>query len=690
MKFVNLKKKLKQYKRDRKFIKAARRVVSQLESHAFLQNQQISFPETSSPEVSIIIPVYNQISFTLNCLYSIYQHEDDIAKEIIVVDDASTDETGQILSQIPGIKLISNAENIGYLRSVNLAIKQAAGDYIYVLNNDTKVQNGYLTSFLEVFKTRENVGAVGSKLIFPNNELQEAGCLVFKNKMIVNRGAGQSIDAPQFNFLRKVDYVSGCSLLFKRLNAAGQLNLYDEIYAPAYFEENDFCMKLKHEQGLDTYYQPRSEVIHFENVSYSSANLAKESLMARNSTIFFERWQNKLEETWLPGDKFYRVNDNAAYCKSILITEEYMPKFDQDSGSNRFTEIVKILVKNNHKIYLLIKNEFWEGDTEYIKQFQDLGVEILQDYVTPGGKIVRKSAQLSQIKNTVDFIWIFRPEGYEYYLDFIKPVGFKAKVIYDTVDLHYLRFDREKEYFTKDKKTLKKEQKVCRLEQSALKAADVVIAISDQEKETLEKTGLYAEKIAVVSNIHSLKTHLGTKAFSEREGLIFIGGYNHKPNVDAVLYLYQQIMPLVWKQNSGIKVFIVGHNVPPELEALHSENFVILGYQKSIDNLFLSAKAMVAPLRYGAGVKGKIGQALEFGLPVISTTIGIEGMRLESGVSALVAEVSDPETFAKHILHLYEDENLWNILHQGTHSALKYFTPENQSENIAELLSNLG
>src|SRR5690606_26835225 len=157
--FVNLKKKLKQYKRDRKFIKAARRVVSQLESHAFLQNQQISFPETSSPEVSIIIPVYNQISFTLNCLYSIYQPDDDIAKEIIVVDDASTDETRQILSQISGVKLISNTENIGYLKSVNLAIKQAAGHFIYVLNNDTKVQEGYLKSLVDVFKTHENVGA---------------------------------------------------------------------------------------------------------------------------------------------------------------------------------------------------------------------------------------------------------------------------------------------------------------------------------------------------------------------------------------------------------------------------------------------------------------------------------------------------------------------------------------------------
>lgn len=689
MKFLNLKKKLKQYKRDRKFIKAARTVDSQLKSLAFLQKQDLSFPPESQPLISIIIPVYNEILYTLNCLYSLYEHKDHFPKEILIVNDCSTDDTHKILSQIPGLKLISNDENIGYVKSVNKAIEVAKGDYIYVLNNDTKVLPGYLTSLFEVFRTHPNVGAVGSKLIFPNNELQEAGCLVFKNKIIVNRGAGQSIEAPQFNFLRKVDYVSGCSILFKKLDPQGKLNLFNEIYAPAYYEENDFCMKLNHEQGLEIYYQPRSEVIHFENVSYSSKTLDKENLMVRNAKIFYEKWQNTLQNTWLSNDKFYRANDNAYYDKCILITEEYMPKFDQDSGSNRFTEIVKILVNSNHKIYLLLKNEFWEGDNEYIKLFQDLGIEILQDYVTPHGKIVRKAKQLSQIKNTIDYIWIFRPEGYEFYLNFIKPIGFRAKIIYDTVDLHYLRFGREKEYFSKDKKTLKQERKVCLLEQKALKVANAVIAISDQEKEVLKKAGLHADRIAVVSNVHSLKTGFKQKTFSEREGLIFIGGFNHKPNIDAVLYLYHEIMPLVWKKNREIKVFIVGHNVTPELKALNSKNFVILGYQKSIDDLFSHSKAMVAPLRYGAGVKGKIGQALEFGLPVISTTIGIEGMRLQPGVSALVAEVSDAQKFADHILNLYANEDLWNILHEGGQSALKYFSPENQSENIADLLKNL-
>jgi len=684
-----LRKRYKQLKRDIKFKKSARFLNSSLRDLSFFENYSFNFKEDPDPEVSIIIPVYNQLRYTLNCLYSISECNDNVSKEIILVNDCSTDNTRNIISQIKGITLINNSENLGFLKSANTAIRKARGSYVYLLNNDTKVQENYLTSLLSVFRSQLNVGAVGSKLIFENSTLQEAGCLVFKNKVIVNRGASQSIDAPQFNFLRTVDYVSGCSLLFKRQDANGDLNLFDEMYAPAYYEENDLCMRLKHLQGLDTYYQPQSEVIHYENISYQKHALDKHDLIRKNSLFFGERWHNYLKNIWKEGDDFYRINDDAQYDKCILVAEEYIPKFDQDSGSNRFTEIIKILVSNNHKIYLLIKNEFSADDADYVKKFQDLGVEVLREYLTPQRKIIRKAQQLEQIKNSVDYIWIFRPEGYEYYNEVIKPIGFRAKIIYDMVDLHYLRFSREKAFFLKNKATLKREKEVCELERKAFLRADAIIAISDHEKEILAREKISTEKIFIVSNIHSLKKNLRQKSFHDREGLIFIGSFLHKPNVDSVLYLHNEIMPLVWKQNPDIKVYIVGGNAPKEITALDSERFRILGYQKEIDNLFTTAKAMVAPLRYGAGVKGKIGQALEYQLPVISTTIGVEGMKLTPNIHALVAEISDPETFAKYILDIYSNEKRWTELYEGSKNGLQYFSTENQEKNIKNLLDYL-
>ncbi|SKB97114.1 Glycosyltransferase, GT2 family [Soonwooa buanensis] len=689
MKFWNIKKQFKKLKKDIKFKKTFKSIDASLKEISFFENNSFSFEESSDPKVSIIIPVYNQIHYTLNCLYSIFQNEDHIPKEIIVVNDCSTDDTAAIISKIKGVKLINNQENLGFLKSVNKAIQYAEGEFVYLLNNDTKVQKNYLSVLLEVFSEQKNVGAVGSKLIFSNSTLQEAGCLVFKNEIIVNRGATQSIDAPQFSFIRKVDYASGCSLLFKRKDAEGNLNLFDEVFAPAYYEENDLCMTLKHKQGLEIYYQPKSEILHFENVSYQNISLDKKNLLNRNSKIFYEKWTNYLKTNWKEGPENYRINDNKGYDKSILIVEEYMPKFDQDSGSNRFTEIVKILIANNHKVYLLIKNGVSEGDFVYLDMFQKLGVEVIRDYLTPKKMIIRAEKQLKQIRKAVDFIWIFRPEGYEYYLDVIQKIGFDAKIIYDMVDLHYLRFDREKDFFTKTRRRQKREKEVRELEQKALQNADVIVAISEQEKEILINEGFKKDNIFIVSNIHSVKTNITQKPFSERDGLVFIGGFNHKPNIDSVIYLHHDIMPLVWKENKDIKVYIIGGSVPDEIKALHSPQFQILGYQQEIDDYFTTAKAFVAPLRYGAGVKGKIGQALEYQIPVISTTIGVEGMKLKPNVNALVVEISDPEAFAKNILEIYTNEEKWNNLHKNSEDGLSYFSIKKQDENIKEIFEYL-
>jgi glycosyltransferase involved in cell wall biosynthesis len=146
------------------------------------------------------------------------------------------------------------------------------------------------------------------------------------------------------------------------------------------------------------------------------------------------------------------------------------------------------------------------------------------------------------------------------------------------------------------------------------------------KKNTVSSNGVKYDKIFTVSNIHKPVNVTNAVEFLQREGLLFIGGYNHLPNIDAVKFLHENIMPLVWQKNENIKVFVLGPDFPEDLkQKYHSDKFQILGYQKSVDHWFENARIFVAPLRYGAGVKGKIGQALEFKLPVVTTEIGAEG-----------------------------------------------------------------
>ena len=681
------KKLYKQFKKDQKFRKTLREFDTTLFPIEFFEDNKISFPSEENPLVSIIIPIHNQLKYTLNCLYSIMQIEDGIAKEIIIIDDKSTDQSLTFLKNITGITIIENKENIGFLKSVNKGIEKANSEFIYLLNNDTKVLPQYLSSLLEVFKNNKDAGAVGSKLIFADGTLQEAGCLLFNNEVAVNRGAAQSVDDPKFNYLKKVDYCSGCSLLFRRVDREQKLNLLAEIYSPAYYEETDLCMRLIHDQGLTVYYQPQSEIIHFENISYQNKAQNKTKLIQKNHRIFWDQWKSKvLNNQWIGSSDKKVLNDHVDYEKIVLLVEEYVPKYDQDSGSNRFTEIVKILVNNKCKVYLLVKNIHVDDDHTYISLFESMGVEVIREYLSTKGEITRVEKQIDSIYQTIDYIWVFRPEGYEYYSNFLRKADCKAKIIYDMVDLHFLRFTRETDFIEKSKDKLKRENEVKELEQKALKEADFVVAISDKEKDIIIDLGIDKEKVFIVSNIHSVKENITQPNFKDRNDLIFIGGFHHQPNVDAVLYLNKEIMPLVWEKNENIKVKIIGGSLPEEIKALHTDRFQILGYQKDIDHYFLSAKAFVAPLRYGAGVKGKIGQALEYKLPVISTTIGVEGMMLKPDINVLVAETDDAQNFANHILQIYEDEQLWKKLHHNSEEGLDYFSVKKQEENIIELL----
>lgn len=680
---MGIKRLIKNYIKDYRYKKSQKKEdFTLLSLEIIVQNLNV-LPTNENPEVSIIIPVYNQINYTLNCLYSIAQAEENTSFEIIVVNDCSTDNTTEILEKIKGLKIIQNPENVGFLKSVNNGIKNASGKFIHLLNNDTLVQKGFLDQLVKTIKENPNVGAVGSKLIYPNHILQEAGCLVYDDHHIVNLGRNQSPDNPEYNYLKKVDYCSGCSLLFNKTNKSGETNLLDEAYTPAYYEETDFCMRLKYEQKLDVYYQPLSVIVHFENISHQSDKVSanKEKLMQKNADTFYGRWKKHFTEKMVIdcGLNINKNNNNS----SILFVETFFPKFDYDSGANRIVQIMKFLVKNDYKVYLIVMNEE-SIDEEYIKLYQSFGIHILNNFVNENYEIITQKKQIKDLNCYINQVWISRIETYHYFIKNYSALLSKKTIIYDMVDFQYLRQKREIELgvSTISERELKagKER-----EMTAINQSDKVIAISETEKDFLVKTGTKKDKIYVVSNIHEIITPEKTIGFTDRDGIIFIGGGSHTPNIDAILYLYE-IMGIVWQQNPQIKVDVIGGNMPEKILQLNSEKFKINGFIKDVVPYFTGAKLTIAPLRYGAGVKGKIGQALEYSLPIVTTTIGAEGMNLIDEETALISEITDQQKLANDILRLYNDETLWNKLSKNSSKAIFPFTTEGQKGELFTLL----
>ena len=194
-------------------------------------------------------------------------------------------------------------------------------------------------------------------------------------------------------------------------------------------------------------------------------------------------------------------------------------------------------------------------------------------------------------------------------------------------------------------------------------------------------------RIEVVPTIHPLRAR--GRSFAEREHLLFVGNFAHRPNADAVHHFMRDIFPLVRSALPGVKLYVVGDNATPEIAAYASADTEVLGYVPDVEPLFRDCRLMVVPLRYGAGLKGKLGESLSYGLPVVTTSTGAEGFGLTDGVEALIAD--EPQAFAAAVVRAYEREDLWRRLAEhGRRHVEKFFTPEVVAEVIDSSMREMG
>lgn len=615
----------------------------------YKEKGKINFPYAENPKVSIIIPVYNQIHYTYACLVSILENTGEFDYEIIIADDVSTDATKEIDKFVTGLVIARNESNQGFLKNCNNAAKKARGEYIFFLNNDTTVQKDWMPPLIRLLESDKSIGMVGSKLIYPDGRLQEAGGIIWSDGSGWNYGRCDDPNKPEYNYVRDVDYISGAAIMLSR-KLWEDIGGFDERYAPAYCEDSDLAFEVR-KRGLRVVYQPLSVVTHFEGVSNGTDvnGTGLKRYQVENNKKLQEKWseefKNQYDNVGVPNA--FRARERSRGKKVILFVDHYVPTFDKDAGSKTTFQYIKMFIERGYVVKFLPDN--FAKSEPYTSILEQMGVEVLY------GNEMRTNI-FEWIENNqanIDIAYLNRPHIATKYIDFIKEKT-DIKVIYYGHDLHFLRERREYE-LTGDVERKNASAYWKSMELDLMRKASISYYPSNVEVDYIHT---FDKKINAKAITAYVFEKFGNIDYNPdiREGVLFVGGFSHPPNADALKYFLDNMWDEIYAQIKA-PFYIVGSNATDEIKALHNEakGIIFKGFvsEEELKELYEKVRLVVVPLRYGAGVKGKVIEALYYNDPVITTSVGAEGID-NSYNQMLVAD--EPGDFVEKCVNLYKDK----------------------------------
>ena len=629
-------------------------------------------PGSDLPRASIVIPVHGAFAHTLACLRAIAAHPPRAAFEVIVVDDASADDTLARLAEVDGIRVHARATNNGFIAACNDGAALARGDFLVFLNNDTVPQPGWLDALLRTFEQHADVGLVGAKLVYPDGRLQEAGGVVFADGSGWNYGRFEDPDDCRYTYVRDADYVSGAAIALPRALFA-QLGGFDTRFAPAYYEDTDLAFAVRG-AGLRVLYQPAAVVVHDEGTSAGTdPGSGMKAAQARNQAVFVDKWRDALA-THLPAHTLPTPALLHRGQPQVLIVDALTPQPDRDSGSVRLVNLMRLLREEGAHVVFLPAN--CRADGAYTEALQQLGVEC---WHAPGAR--HAPAWLREHGPRFDAAMVCRHYVASEFFPLLRQYAPQAKLLFDTVDLHYLR-ERRAAQLDGDTIAMRAAQRTRKLELALIAAADTTLVVSEAERDVLAQDAPDSQ-VQVLSNLHQSAAQ--GPGWAQRRDLLFVGGFRHPPNVDALQWFVREVWPRIHAVQPDVQFHCIGGDVPAVINALSSSPGVRLhGHVPDLQPWLDGCRLSLAPLRYGAGVKGKVNQAMAHGLPVVATTTAVEGMHLRDGHDVLVAD--DAQEFADAVLRLYGDQALWNrISMHGRDNVARYFSMDAARTAVRQL-----
>ena len=643
--------------------KEAVRAEAEAELSAFLAgDRSLHFaPAPPVPKISVVVVLYNQAGLSLLCLQALAQSQ-GASFETIVVDNGSSDRVPQLLGRIHGVRILRPGSNLGFLRAVNLAAEQASGEYLLLLNNDAVVEPETLARAAARLDAEPDAGAVGGPILLWDGRLQEAGSIVWRDGSCQGYGRGDSPDAPAYRFVRDVDYCSGAFLMLRRA-LFDQLGRFDEAYAPAYYEESDFCVRLW-ESGHRVVYDPRVRVKHFEFASDVGQGQAM-LLQQRNRDRFVAAHAGYLRGRCSRADGGNIIHRARQILRPdamrVLMIDDRVPAPSLGRGYPRAARLAHAVAAQGHAVTyypLLFADETWADVYAVLPERMEV--------ITQQG-VAGLAAFVEQRAGMYDMIIVSRPHNMEVVQQLRRNHAEwfgGARIVYDAEALFSAR-EMAKAAVLGQALSAAGAQALLRDEMALVEGADRIVAVCDAEAQHFRQSG--CDDVVVLG--HALQWARVTPAFEARAGFLFVGAITEDgcPNGDSMLWFAREVWPAIVRElGAQARLDMVGVCESTAVRSLASASIRIHGRVADLGPHYDAARVFVVPTRFAAGMPHKAHEAAARGLPMVATPLIAHQLGWQHEL--LVGD--DAAGFAQACVRLHRDGALWTSLRSRLHDAV--------------------
>ncbi len=609
---------------------------------------RLVLPAAEKPLISVVLVLFNRAELTLACLRSIVTHC-DLPAEVLIVDNASTDRSGELLARLSGAWIERNDNNRGFVVAVNQAAAAARGEYLLLLNNDAELLPGALAAAVAAATSSSDVGAVGGRILLLDGRLQEAGSLIWSDGSCLGYGRGQDPDAPEFRFRREVDYCSGAFLLTPRA-LFQQLGGFDEAFAPAYYEETDYCVRLRR-QGWRVLYEPEAVIRHVEFASSAGTEQAL-ALQADHRELFCQRHADFLSGQARPEPARALFARSPRRGQRLLLIDDRVPDPSLGAGYPRAREFLHALVEQGVELtfYPVVEQrEDWTAVRAVLRP----EIEVMQ-----GHGLVGLADFIRARKGFYETVVISRPHNLrqvrQALADDLSAFGCQ-RLVYDAEAVMATR-EIARRQLLGERIDPPAARRLVDEEVELARGVDCVITVSEREK------ALYAERgFARVEVLgHRLEPSPTPCPFDQRAGFLFVGALRDdaSPNVDSLLWFCEQVAPRLRQAlGDAFRLYVAGDARAQALAALDEDWLHFLGPLASLQPVFDACRVFVAPTRFAAGIPHKLHAAAAHGIPAVATSLLAEQLNWRDGRELLVADT--PTAFAAACMRLYRQHDCW-------------------------------